>query len=224
MIDKKKLLVKRENYKCLEIVTGQQYSMPTESVMNLTNNFSVAFWFKSTDYLPSVNKYIIRRWLVDGDKRVWGIIIRRGANAISAYISPNGTSSTLIVPSLSTTVDNTWHHIVFTFSNGTGVLYIDGTQNAINASLPTTLYNSPTTPFDCKTTVDKTQFQQLKYYNRVLSPEEIYTLYRQYPISRVGLVGEWDMNEPSGNIIRNTSKYGELLDGTTTGTRESVTW
>ena len=76
----------------------------------------------------------------------------------------------------------------------------------------------------CSTTVDKTQLQQLKYYNRVLSPEEIYTLYRQYPISRVGLVGEWDMNEPSGNIIRNTSPYGELLDGTTTGTREAVVW
>lgn len=48
----------------------------------------------------------------------------------------------------------------------------------------------------------------LKYYNRILSPNEINLLSQGLPISRVGLVGEWKMNEMDGNIAYDTSGNG----------------
>lgn len=48
----------------------------------------------------------------------------------------------------------------------------------------------------------------VSYYSRILHPNEIKILSQGLPISRVGLIGEWKMNEMSGNIAYDTSGNG----------------
>lgn len=225
MIEKKKLLVKRENYKCLEIVTGQQYSMPTESVMNLTNNFSVAFWFKDTNgAVSSGSMYFLRRYRNATNDRVWAFYRYAGTRVIGFGASGNGIAATDFPNIFGSAVLNAWEYYTVVFASGNAAFYKNGGLVGNRSLSFQALHDKEDVPLNCSQTTNKTQLQQLKYYNRVLSPNEIHTLYRQYPISRVGLVGEWDFNEKSGNVIYNTSQYGALLDGTTTGTREAVVW
>lgn len=51
----------------------------------------------------------------------------------------------------------------------------------------------------------------LKTYNRVLSDNEIKLLSKNYPISRVGLIGEWDLTEGSGSVSYDKSGRGKDL-------------
>lgn len=59
--------------------------------------------------------------------------------------------------------------------------------------------------------IDDGNMAFLKIYNRVPSDNEIKLLSKNYPISRVGLIGEWDLTEGAGSVSFDKSGRGKDL-------------
>ncbi|GAH39438.1 unnamed protein product, partial [marine sediment metagenome] len=64
------------------------------------------------------------------------------------------------------------------------------------------------------------QIDEVRIWTRALIPTEISDLYQGSPVSRTGLVGEWLMNDRTGNTVSDSS--GEGNDGNMTG--HAATW
>lgn len=85
--------------------------------------------------------------------------------------------------STATVFDNKWHHIVWTDSNGTAKLYVDGVQDATNFNYTrSTLSINTTSIGHLNRGADEYNFNgsldDVRIYNRALSAGEITQLYR----------------------------------------------
>jgi len=117
--------------------------------------------------------------------------------------------------------NNTWRHIVITYTSGTGniKMYIDGTLNA-SGTIVTAIGNGSATPLQIgcinsgQTSYSNAVVDDVRVYNRALSATEIQTLYQQgagvyinttIPAISSGLVGYWTFNGPSMNWTTNTA-------------------
>ena len=108
--------------------------------------------------------------------------------------------------------DKNWHHLVYTFSNGKGRLYLDGAPVGSQANYTGTdgtIYigmepDSPTNYF-------KGVIDDVRYYNRALSSKEITELYN-LPDLNSGLVAHYEFN---GNV---SDSSGNDTNGVIQGT------
>ncbi len=201
------LLVKRENHSCLRCTNVQDLVLPLEFS---GKEFSIALFWKNSNLGTTV---VERRILIFSEGGSINFLLRTYAQKYYATWVGNAdiTTSETLVP-------NNFYHFAVSVKNGNAKLYTDGNlvANGTFAGEPTLKFDGISTG---KTLANK-DYQQLKIYDRELSADEILTLYRQYPISRVGLVGEWDLN----GTMKNTSIHGATLDGSTTGSFKKVEW
>ena len=116
--------------------------------------------------------------------------ISRGfANGSKAHLLiRNAGGVRLNVDSASTAFDNTWHHIVYTDTNGTAKFYVDGIQDATNfnytpQAIPTNnstigaykrANNSIVVPFPGK-------IDDVRLYNRALTASEVQQIFNGAP-------------------------------------------
>jgi len=107
--------------------SNDNVTIPNVSAQNPTTNITVAAWVQG----PPQDNAIMAHYNTTGDKRKWLLGSGLGINTdkLRVFISKDGsTSITSIKQYFSSTVvlDNTWHHVAFTFSNNTLKLYVDG--------------------------------------------------------------------------------------------------
>ena len=130
--------------------------------------------------------------------------------------------------------ENRWYHLVGTFDHVSGIprLFIDGAEANYTGSngQQITAVGSYTTDASHDLMIgssDKTsstddvdgQMDEVRIYNRVLSPAEIRQLYNWAP----GPVGHWDFNENTGTSSVNDIS-GNGYTGTMNGTMTDADW
>ena len=137
----------------------------------------------------------------------------------------HGTGLYSLNYSATTLLDDTWHHLVLTKSLTAGMaIYLDGAVVSSNAAYTkaivydTSNWNfgrEPTIP----TRITKMIGDEIRFYNRALSAEEI-----RYHYNRGGPVAHWKMDEGSGSTAYDSTEnnndgtlYGEMATSTTHG-------
>ena len=138
-----------------------------------------------------------------------GFLTRNYANTNHVWLNHNGGYN-----------DGEWHHLVAVVNGLNRILYIDGIErNSDNEGIQNVSGNTaeftiggfhPTNMIGFDGSIDEVQI-----WNRSLSPSEINDLYHSKPVSRTRLVGEWLMDEGSGNDVSDSSSQGN--DGDMSG-------
>ena len=116
---------------------------------------------------------------------------------------------------------DTWVHLVGVYDGTNVFIYEDGVQST--ALVGDLTGNTATTTNNILLAVEASYSDELdgmlnevRIWTRALSPTEVSDLYQGNPVSRTGLVGEWLMNEGTGNTVSDSS--GEGNDGNTAAT------
>lgn len=101
--------------------------IPNNPSHNITNNFTVEFWFKPANTTQD-GKYLVSRNGLYPDKQ-WGVIYEFTNDKVEFYAHGNGfTGSDPRAGSAMSISDTNWHHIAYTY-NGTNLCgYLDGEQ------------------------------------------------------------------------------------------------
>ncbi|MGB2088309.1 MAG: LamG-like jellyroll fold domain-containing protein, partial [Psychroflexus salarius] len=93
--------------------------LTTESSFDFTNQMTIEFWMKS-DYNPTQ----------------WDAIMAKGDDSWRIALNQDGTLNFAgsnafgDVSSVSSVIDNSWHHVAVTYNNVEAIIYIDGIQNS----------------------------------------------------------------------------------------------
>ena len=119
--------------------------------------------------------------------------------------------------------DGNWHQITYTFSGGTGTVYLDGRNVGSGAFAGGTGLiwigqENEVGGYDFNGKID-----DVRVYSRALSPTEVSSLYGSTQATHVtatktGLVGYWSFNEGVGTVIHDqsgNSKNGVFTNGST---------
>lgn len=124
-----------------------------------------------------------------------------------------------------TTIEDTnWHHVVFVYDSSFDVsLYIDGNFKeklthgsvGIPSSEPFFIGRNMITYFNGL-------IDDVRIYNRVLSAEEVESIYNHKEVSAEGLVGHWKMDEGEGTTTDDAS--GNNNHGTIYGANWTTQW
>lgn len=110
-------------------------------MINLSNNFSIAWWMKEEDYTnPDVFDIIITSWSGAYETSQFGFWKNNLDDSYRiTYFSANDGQTVHTILNKGIT-PNVWHHMVITFSDGDTELYIDSVQNFTgNLSLDTSI-------------------------------------------------------------------------------------
>jgi uncharacterized protein (TIGR02145 family) len=210
---------------------GKAYSFNGTNVITISNNaslnfqtnntMSVSFWFK-TDTNQLYRTCLIQKQTGEGSSQVgYDLGIDNGgyigARSGINLRSRNGVSNQWGSASSDTSINftsNRWFHVVMTYSNGTGVCYINGLLNSVitnqtgiigDNTNPLLFGSSVFTAITSKNYIG--QLDDIAIYNRALTPQEITQLYTGQVIPSYvptnGLVGYWpfngNANDASGN-------------------------
>ena len=169
-----------------------------------SNNFSISFWM-NPDSLSTAFTRILGK--ASGASWENGYAFSTLNNTFAFWINGQTNVAAASLPST-----GVWHHIIGTYDHSKIKLYIDGievastpyTQNIIDTSLDFrigTIFNGGNTEFDGK-------LDEVRLYNRALSPSEVSDLYNYAP----GPITYYDLNEASGTTVYD--KSGNNKNGT----------
>lgn len=132
------------------------------------------------------------------------------------YLSKEGIGN--VFQSTQTFTDTTsWHHIVATKNGSAVVVYYDGaviagtTANYTISATTQTIYIGGD---GNASNVFSGQIDEVRIYNRALSPAEVSQLYNWAP----GPIGYWNFEEGSGSILNDVSATSSANPGTWSGT------
>lgn len=171
--------------------SSQYISMGTASGLS-TTTFSLSVWIYPTT--NSANNYAKIVMQKGTGATNGGYAIEYDSNDTSGLNQPygviwNSSDTAVRVTSSNTTAMelNRWHHVVFTYSGGTGALYIDATDGVADGTASNTLAQPSSRAFTVGRKIDESTgyftggIDDLRYYNRVLSSAEIAALATQEP-------------------------------------------
>jgi hypothetical protein len=155
-----------------------------------SSTMTVAGWVSAN---PVANSGIIGQWDAGVNKRSW-MMMTDGATTgkLRVLISDDGTYTSHVKDYVSslTVLDNSFHHVAFTFNSGTLKLYVDGVEDT---SVTKTADDSITTVFNSDIPLImganlisgaaqyflKGTLDEFAFWDRVLDPAEITQLYRR---------------------------------------------
>lgn len=177
--------------------TNQNIQVAHNSLFNLTNNFSIALWFKPTNTTQS-DKYLIQK----GRNR-WAVIWEYVNNKVE-FFAISFTGSNPRTDSQLTINDTNWHHIVYAYNGTTWAGYLDGVQ--VFSVSRTFSLGTDSNPLilgssDSGNNVAGQLFD-VRVYNRALSANEIAEIYHHRGADKVwqGLVGWWRLDKKTSGI------------------------
>ena len=185
-----------------------------KNILNITDEITLSAWVKIQHYKNYYNAIVAKSW-----------------NAYAMYVSNTKqltfegeiNSNWTEIKSNSTLERNKWYNVIITYAsndnNGTMKLYINGVidkeVNSLGGKLNTNNKNIKIGDRDqywFKGIID-----DVRIYNRALTAEEISRMYNENLDIREGLVMHLPMNEGTGNICYDTTRYGN--NGTIHGAR-----
>jgi hypothetical protein len=192
------------------------------ALINDSNSFDNSGLITLSGWINLTAAPVTTSYIFDANQR-WIVKIDSGST-LSFYDGASGFNSSAI------SILNSWHHIAVTYdknlSSANIKYYLDGVQFDTDNSTRTlnnptgnlaigNYYSSPGVNYAFRGQID-----DLRYYNRVLTPDEIQKLYNYAP----GPVGQWKMDEKvsgdsktlydsSGNANNITTHYGANLTG-----------
>ena len=168
-------------------------SVPYNDILNVTENFTVSFWFKA-------NNVTSHQSLVDKGRDYYGSGWRVYINNNGLYFSVNNNTlndgnELILTTSFTDTQD--WHFVTVTYGVDGGKLYLDNDLKDFDNYIGPVVYKYnenvtigalaySTNYFNFNGTID-----EVRIYNRVLSWEEINASYYEY---RVCLSCPWICN------------------------------
>ena len=169
-----------------------------------TTNLSVALWLKTTDQ-DWVTTHLAH-WRNIDNNRAWYIGPSRTAETngkkLMVFITENGAGTTPVKRYYGTTdvSDGTWHHVAFTWDNGTLKLFVDGSEETTTKVLDhamTTIHNSNgpitvgcTWVNDAPANFGSGGRADIRIYNSTLTATDISDIYNGTNIT-TNLVGHW---------------------------------
>ena len=166
---------------------------------------SFAFWMKDEG---SINGDIVVSW------SNWRVCGRSGGGGSFKIGCTGDVGVSEVLSTTDVFGDGQWHHIVYTLTAGSQVLYVDGVQEG--AGTPS--IDTATGAFQVAArTFNSARYKGLvddvRFYNRVLSAAEAKQLYQlgkalQKPPNNLGLVGYWSFNEGTGTVATDFSGNG----------------
>ncbi len=188
------------------------------SNLNNLTNFTVAFWASAS---ASTQAYSMLVTKFTTDALATFQIMRHGTNNKIEYRIGDGSSGYTQVGSINIFDDN-WHHVVYSYDGKTVRAFVDGKKDVEQALsiTPYTTNNAVTIGsrggaggYYLRGMID-----EVRIYNRALSPAETQELYNFAP----GPIAYYDFEEGQGTTLND--KSGNGLNGTWhgTGTRHYV--
>jgi hypothetical protein len=139
-------------------------------------NFSVEFWYKSTN-APTEYKVVIGRYIPDGGGKYWYVGFYPGSGKLSFSMVGGGVNATAYATN--SILDGNWHHVAATRNGTTGEskIFVDGNLNSSAIqSLPVD-FSSPTSKLEIGSLLDANilegSLDELALHNVELSPAEI---------------------------------------------------
>jgi len=185
-------------------------SIRTSSTATTTTNVNdttgtIVYWFRS----PSLDSSAQCPFgPSDGDAN-GGMLF--GLKSTGIFLTHKYASGVTVTPQYSSTLsNNTWYNVAYTWDNANrqGNLYVDGAlrQTVSYAQAITIgeyLQNIGTCTATGYTTFNGT-VDDIRAYNRALSPSEVADLYNWAP----GPIGEWNFEEGTGGSVNDTSGNG----------------
>jgi len=191
--------------------TAVNSASTTTAKYNKGGNFDgVSKYVNFTAISPTVDNFTVATWIYisgDGNLGYNGLIsagkfrlfIDNSTNYMHSQIGSSGSYNHTSTVSVSR---NTWHHVVLTFDGSSRKYYLDGVMSESNSTYGSgagwynTLGTAQTNAYYLNGLLD-----EVRVYNRALSPAEISQLYNWAP----GPVGYWKMEEKTGGNIYDSS-------------------
>jgi hypothetical protein len=141
-----------------------------------TNNFSIAFWFKSSS---GTSGYLVGKHTVASG---YYLVYFNGFGSLALYLQTDGSNwkQTTYTTNLA---DGTWHHCVGTrtgASNPTLALYTDGVLRSTtdqSSGTVTTVTNVGSLTFSSLDSLYNGSLDDVRIYNRALSATEVNQIY-----------------------------------------------
>ena len=176
---------------------------PSNFAFDYTQPFSISAWVYRT--ANTANNVVAAKWDPATTKgyKLWlpasgAYCNGSGSNCLDFIMRNGGTSQEILTPG-GTLSTNAWHHVVATYDGSqseSGMkLYIDGAATGNSAA--NNLSGSILTSVDFKVAVDDTTtasyfpgtLDEVRVYNRVLSPSDVLTLYNSTATACSGPTG-----------------------------------
>ena len=194
-----------------------------------TTNLSVALWVRTTDVDWTTTH--LAHWSTSGNNRAWWLGPSRTAESngkkLMVYLSGDGDGLNPVKRYYGTTdvSDGAWHHVAFTWNNGTLKLFVDGlgeTTTKVDNDAMTTIHNSNgpitvgcTWVNDAPANFGSGGRADIRIYNSTLSATDITDLYNGVDVP-TGLAGHWltnnndDVNDYAGT--NNGTNFGSTFN------------
>ena len=169
-----------------------------------TTNLSVALWLKTTDLNWTTSH--LAHWKNAGNNRAWNIGPSKTSDTngkkLMIYLSADGDGLNPIKRYYGTTdvSDGTWHHVAFTWDNGTLKLFVDGSEETtikeVDHSMTTILNSDGLITVGCTfangvpANFGSGGRADIRIYNSTLTATDISDIYNGTNIT-TNLVGHW---------------------------------
>ena len=203
--------------------TNNYVSIPHDNTINTPTALSAFAWIKAQ---PKDGVVIVGKYDFGIGERSWALRLVEVSsfNRLRVFLSANGSSADSNFIGNNIVPYGTWHHVGLVYDSGTATLYVDGEEDSVHTNLITSLRTNQVSLsvgafFNNEPNLSSAIYDglidQVRLYNRALSPGEALKLSRGVAISRSGLVGHWPLNEGSGTTARDVSGNGN--NGTISG-------
>ena len=167
--------------------TTDSIQIPFSNSLNITNNFTLALWFKKS--LGDVNnRDIISKWTVSGNFS-WGLSTASAfSNCVLRFIiSSNGTNTLYqnnnLFTSSYTVCDGNWHYVLITYDGVNVTTYLDSLA-PISSSYTSGIFESGTEIKVSYNTISSNRWNgsidEVIIWNKSLSSDEEYLIYDSY--------------------------------------------
>ncbi|MHC4570956.1 MAG: LamG-like jellyroll fold domain-containing protein [Planctomycetota bacterium] len=150
-----------------------------DSSLAITNNLTVAAWVKRTSAAGSSNEIIVSKY--NGSRHSYRLLLL-GNDRVRWWLSQDGTSGNrAYLDSTITITDTNWHFIAATFESGTLKIHIDGVERGSKIGSISSI-KATQQPLFIGQEYSSGYFggliDDVRIYNRALTPEEIEQLYK----------------------------------------------
>lgn len=208
-----------ENSKSLLFDGVDEYvQLGTDSSLDITSSLSVFFWVKGA--ANQLSKSPLSKWSGAGNLRTWLFLTPDPASGkMRVYVDEDGGGVRKVYETSMDVMDDTWHHIGFTYTGDTLTVYVDGAEdtsvNKIEDDTMTNLFSSahetvmgrfsggsgPTGYFTGN-------LDEVSIWNKELTSSEVSELYNS------GVALNLSSHSASGNLVswwRNGDAAGDLF-------------
>jgi MSHA biogenesis protein MshQ len=194
-------------------------TVPKSSYMNNANNFSVAFWVKSSGTSGQIYMAYGKNNTTSSNRFV---VYRNNSNRLAFSVMMSDGTLRTVTRTDSTVSNGAWHHVVavYSYSNSELSLYLNGNRQSLdfnhannNARTPIDISADSAAAFGIGAYPDSTygmtgQMDEVRFFNRVLNTTEINALRTETSscISAAPVLS-WNLNTAAW-----TGASGEVLD------------